>query len=165
MGNLLYQIRAVWKVAKQDYAKAIEMFEKVIADEEKNPGIYTSLAYCYKKLNDLDTAMRYCKDAIDIDPNHYEALKLLSLIHAATQNYEEAYLYVKRALANQNKTLTEPPKRLINFGKKLSKFSKLKNIEQDITNDWPVPEEVEWLNWAKDFIKKYETDLSKKSVT
>ncbi len=119
MSNLLYQIRATWKAfVRKDYAKAIEMFEKVIANGDGNPGIYTSLARCQMELNDPDAALRSCNNAIDLSPNHYEALKLLSLLHKANHNYEETYVYVKLALANQNKILSEPPEGFVNLTKK-----------------------------------------------
>jgi tetratricopeptide (TPR) repeat protein len=81
------------KIASEnvDANQAIELLNKAIKKEKRNPQLYTELGKAYRKLNNGTEAFKAFRQAIEIDKNYAEAYYLTGMIFRA-QNNSDLYL-------------------------------------------------------------------------
>lgn len=90
-------------IKKKDYSQARIECEKYILVYAANAEINYLMGYTYDKLNLVKRADEFLLNAINLDPNHYDALVELSLFHEKNGNREKASLYRERAFRVANK--------------------------------------------------------------
>ena len=83
-----------------DYDKAEIVGKKAIAYDPENYIAYNNLASCSFRNGDYEAAIEYAKKCLEIKNNFLPSIKLLYLIYSLEENYEEADLYAKKAVAN-----------------------------------------------------------------
>lgn len=71
---------------KQQWQKAIEKFEKVVAKSSRNPSPFGNLGICYMQLGDTETALKMLDRAIEIDPDYEPALLNKTILEARMEN-------------------------------------------------------------------------------
>jgi tetratricopeptide (TPR) repeat protein len=73
--------------------KAIESFEKALKYKSNNPEIYKSIAECYIKINDYDSAIKYLELGLQFAEDKSEFYKLLYDLNIKLNNEAEAEKY------------------------------------------------------------------------
>ena len=59
----------------QDYAKAVQQLEIAIVADPKDPDGYYHLGQSHRGLGDYRSALKYIRLALQIEPNHFPALR------------------------------------------------------------------------------------------
>jgi Flp pilus assembly protein TadD len=90
--------RAVDKMRVQDYLKAIELLEKVIA---QTPGVtppYINIAVSFERIGNHEQAERHLKTALELIPEHPVASNEYGLLLRKTGRFAEARTIYEKAL-------------------------------------------------------------------
>lgn len=70
-----------------EYGKAIQIFQKLIKDDQNNPNIYYLLGTCYEAIEDLKNALEQYKSALKNDPRYLDALHAIRAIYHKIEDY------------------------------------------------------------------------------
>ncbi len=62
-------------LAAEDFAGAVQQLERAIVADPKNSNAYYHLGRSHRGLGDSDRALKYLRLALQIDPNHFAALR------------------------------------------------------------------------------------------
>lgn len=92
---------AMKSIKSQDYDKAIELLNKVIAQEVNNPVPYINLALVYKKMGNLPLADENFRLAIKIEPENPVANNEYALLLRQTGKFSEARKIYENILEKQ----------------------------------------------------------------
>ncbi len=76
--SLVDQAKGLFK--KRQFARALIMFEQALADDKDNADLLYSLGYVFSKLKNKASASFYLTKALEINPNHPRARKLLAMV-------------------------------------------------------------------------------------
>jgi Tfp pilus assembly protein PilF len=90
--------RAVALVNEQEYAKAIELLEKVI---EQSPGVtapYINIAIAYQHIGKPEQAEEHLKTALQLVPDHPAASNEYGLLYRKTGRFAEARTIYEKAI-------------------------------------------------------------------
>lgn len=79
------------------YEAAITTFNKVIKKDEKNIDARLGLGSAYTKLKELNKAVKYLKEALEIDSNSAEVILALSNVYIEMDKTVEAYELLKNS--------------------------------------------------------------------
>ncbi|MCB2108813.1 MAG: tetratricopeptide repeat protein [Rhodobacteraceae bacterium] len=63
------------EIDNQNFEEAVEMLEEILRFEPENADAYNLLAYSQRNLGELDLAMENYNKALEIDPQHNNALE------------------------------------------------------------------------------------------
>ncbi len=85
---------------RQDFERAMERFEKVIAIQPDNVFALSCLGACYGGKNLLDDAVRLSEKAIKLDPDCAGAYSNLGMVEMNRGNRDKAEQYFKKAVAS-----------------------------------------------------------------
>ncbi len=91
--------RALIKIRKQDYARALADLKKLESQGVMLPGLLGQIGRLHLTLKHHDKAESYFNRALTIEPEDPEALDGLGMVYAATRRAPEAVLCFVRALA------------------------------------------------------------------
>jgi MoaA/NifB/PqqE/SkfB family radical SAM enzyme len=90
---------------KGQYRKAAEIFEKLLASEDvsrEKVFLYRELAYVLEKSGEKENVIKALKKALEIDGNDAEALEMLGWMYGRLKEYDNAALYLKKAINIRN---------------------------------------------------------------
>jgi tetratricopeptide (TPR) repeat protein len=150
-------LRAMRLINKGDYHRGIDVCKEILDAGENSAEPFYWISYSYKSLDDIDNAVIYAEKALWRDPNHFHALLLLSSIYESKNDYEKAYEYVCRALANPPAPPQPPPKWFDRLMKMFLVIAGRRSMENELKENYIMErEDREWLNWAKEFKEWYE---------
>lgn len=90
-----------------DPAGAAKILEAVTAATPGNVKAWTFLAQCYKRMGDLDSAMRAYEKAIALEPNAQAASFNLAGIYALRGNRDSAFALLSRVRSSHNYDMTQ----------------------------------------------------------
>lgn len=91
--------QAVERMREQDYAKAIELLEKVIVQAPGVTAPYLNLAICLERTGNHDQAEQHLKTALTLIPDHPAASSEYGLLLRKTGRFAEARAVYEQALA------------------------------------------------------------------
>ncbi|MBI3707102.1 MAG: tetratricopeptide repeat protein [Proteobacteria bacterium] len=77
-------------VKAKEYAKAIPLLDKVVADNPKDVDAYSYLGYSHRKLGDRDKGFKYYQIALGLDPNHKGTLEYLGELYLELNDLPKA---------------------------------------------------------------------------
>lgn len=104
MDNLENKLKLLNNLIKEkDYAQARIEGEKIIFIYSANAELNYLMGTIYDRLNLIKRADEFLQQAINLDPNHYNALVELSLFHEKNGDKGKASLYRERAFRVANK--------------------------------------------------------------
>ncbi len=150
---------------KGDYQKAIESYQEMIKSGQDYVDAYWGIGFCQFMLGDQEASEIAARKAIEINPNHFRTLQLMTYIYTTQENEELAYKHVLRALANVPRSAAENSPRLANFTRKIARFIYKGNPDDYVEEMLGLDEEDRlWIAWAQDFKKEYESKTQNKSV-
>lgn len=156
MTTLSQQIKAArYAYGKKEYKKAVLIYEKLIAEGNQHPNTLSGLALCYLHLGEFEKSENLCQQALEVDQAHYFALQVLSQIYEKNNEKAKAYNCIQKALSNRPK-LPEIPKAITNISKCILKIFGLSHAQNEIQEIWNEPEDLEWLEWAEEFKRRFE---------
>lgn len=81
---------AVERVEQKNYAAAVDLLEKVVADQPDNADAWNYLGFSLRKLNRVDEAFAAYDQALRIDPTHAGANEYLGELYLMTGDMEQA---------------------------------------------------------------------------
>ncbi len=91
--SLVDQAKALFK--KRQFARCLVMFEQALADDKDNATILYSLGYVFSKLKNKKSASLYLSRALEINPNHSRARKLLTMVEEKLSDDQTFTLRIK----------------------------------------------------------------------
>jgi len=80
----------------KDWAKAIPLFELVVAKDDKNADAFNWLGFATRNQGDYDKAFAYYGKALTIDPRHRGAHEYVGEAYLKVNNLEKAEEHLKR---------------------------------------------------------------------
>jgi tetratricopeptide (TPR) repeat protein len=80
----------------KDWAKAIPLFEMVVAKDDKNADAFNWLGFATRNQGDYDKAFAYYGKALTIDPRHRGAHEYSGEAYLKVNNVEKAEEHLKR---------------------------------------------------------------------
>ena len=83
-----------------DFNKADEIGKKAILYDPKNYTAYNNLASSSFHNGDYEQAIEYAKKCIEIKNDFLPSIKLLYLIYSLEEDFQQAELYARKAIAN-----------------------------------------------------------------
>jgi len=95
--SAVYQ-QALDKYNKQDYAGAIQDYQKIIASGNTSPDVYLNLGSAYQAANKYDEAINSYSKALAVDEKNADALFYMGTAYYSKQNYGKALEYYQKAL-------------------------------------------------------------------
>ncbi|MFC3192832.1 tetratricopeptide repeat protein [Marinicella sediminis] len=81
-----------------DYQQAIEGYQALLAEEPNNDEIHFGLAHASSRLNQLDTALKHAREAVNLVPNSDRYLQFKAQMLMANNEIDEALKTFKRSL-------------------------------------------------------------------
>lgn len=93
---------AVWTLMahiyreNEEYAQAIEYFEKVLSYEPNNFSVLTWQCVSCQKIKDIEKVIKICKKELEIDPECEDALYVLTVYHALNDDDENVEICFDR---------------------------------------------------------------------
>jgi tetratricopeptide (TPR) repeat protein len=81
------------------YADAIQIYESIIINNTPDPRIYASIADSHFRLGNLDRALKYCVEALKIDPNYASGHLLIGTILGEMGDMVRAIRSYERVIA------------------------------------------------------------------
>ena len=78
--------------------ESLEIYKSLDQQLPKNPSILYNIAFTYKKLGDLPTALPYYNQVLELDPNHSEALFSRGLAYLVIGDFESEDGMIRMAL-------------------------------------------------------------------
>lgn len=104
MTNIEDEIKSIKELIKvKNFADARIKGEKLVFVHSANAELNYLMGYLYDKLNLLKRAEEFLHNALNLDPNHYDALVELSLFHEKNGQKEDAAIYRERSFRIANK--------------------------------------------------------------
>lgn len=79
--------------------RAIEMYDKLATLEPKNFNTYLSISICYAKKGEWQNSVRFCKKALEVNPNSYECNNQMGLVYYCCNEIEDAVKHYEIALS------------------------------------------------------------------
>lgn len=80
----------------KDWPKAVDLFSKVVAKDEKNADAFNWLGYALRNQGDYPKAFAAYEKALGIDPRHKGAHEYIGEAYLKTGNVEKAEEHLKR---------------------------------------------------------------------
>lgn len=80
----------------KDWPKAVDLFQKVVAKDEKNADAFNWLGYALRNQGDYPKAFAAYEKALSIDPRHKGAHEYIGEAYLKTGNLEKAEEHLKR---------------------------------------------------------------------
>ncbi len=74
----------------EEYAKALESFEKTLKSEKDNTGLIFQISATYQKLGNTEKAIEYARKAFELEPSKQEYGQMLASLFAKNSQYSEA---------------------------------------------------------------------------
>jgi tetratricopeptide (TPR) repeat protein len=81
---------AVKAIKAKDYQGGIDLLMKYVAEYPKDADGYNYLGYAHRKLHELDVALKYYKQALDLDPDHRGAHEYMGEAYLELNQPDEA---------------------------------------------------------------------------
>ncbi len=82
--------QAVKLVEAGNYATAIPLLQKSIADDPTNADAHNYLGYSHRKLGDIETALAEYRTALELDPRHRGANEYLGELYLEQDKLDKA---------------------------------------------------------------------------
>ena len=98
-----------------DQKSAVAEIQKLIDSKPNEPRYYGMMAELYMVNNQPDIALQYIDDLLEIDENNGLALFSKALFLQETGDYEQSYIYLKKAFANQDVEQSKKIEVLLSF--------------------------------------------------
>lgn len=173
-GNFIQAIRAQ---AKGEYSKAIELYEKTIADNSMVVRAYNLLGLCYRKAGDVDKAQKYYSESMQHMPLQPEAYNNVGVVLQKQGQHEQAHNYFNKALSRdefyysslmktaqeyKNNSVSGSKEALITNLKLMTLYSELESVQNhliEVSEDLNVE-----LNHYARMMKNAEPFLAQESV-
>jgi len=90
-------------VGLKDYSKAVSYYKKSLEHDPKYRKAFFGLESCYRKLNDIENAIKINLTITQLYPREKQPWYWLSVIHLVKEDFSKAYSYILRALRNASK--------------------------------------------------------------
>ena len=97
--DFLWNIQGLSYQQKGEYNKSKNSFENAILINSKNIAPKNNLGNSYKYLKDFTNAEKCFKELLKINPNHINALVNLGNLKIDLNNFDEAIIYLNKALS------------------------------------------------------------------
>jgi Tfp pilus assembly protein PilF len=81
-----------------DYERALDVYRKGMDKHPREVGLWVEMGMCQARRKDFDGAIRTLQRAVEMDPEHQEALKTLGFLLARTGRTDESVLYLARCM-------------------------------------------------------------------
>jgi tetratricopeptide (TPR) repeat protein len=82
--------RAEYMIKGEQYADAIPLLQKVVADNPRDADAWNYLGFASRKVGKLDEALGYYEKALKLDPRHKGAHEYLGELYLMTKNLPKA---------------------------------------------------------------------------
>ena len=155
-------IDATRALRDNDYDKAIAIYKKGLAENEKETALAKSIAQCYGWKGDLDSAIEYADMVLAVEPNDHEMLMLSARYWSDKENLEMTYKFVCRLLENPPEQIEKVSRWVFGIIKPFSLvFKNFRGIEEKSKRafeDAKRKREAR-LKWARDFKEWYEKSV------
>lgn len=96
-GNSSWKVIADFYFNSEYYNEALEIFTKMLENDDQTQEVFEKLAYCYEKLNNYPQALTYYKKAELFDQNRLWNLRRIARVHWLMQNHAESIACYKEA--------------------------------------------------------------------
>ncbi|OBX23083.1 MULTISPECIES: tetratricopeptide repeat protein [Bizionia] len=83
---------------KKDYKAASLWFEKLLNLGEDSQFVHEKLSYCYSQFSEVEKAIEQQKLAVAKEPRNSENVYILGQLFTRMSNYEQAELYISKAI-------------------------------------------------------------------
>ncbi|SFN41276.1 Tfp pilus assembly protein PilF [Bizionia echini] len=83
---------------KNDYQTASKWFEKLLVLGEDSQFVHEKLSYCYSEMSEVEKAIEQQKLAVAKEPRNFDNLFILGQLYTRMSNYEQAELYISKAI-------------------------------------------------------------------
>jgi tetratricopeptide (TPR) repeat protein len=80
----------------KDWPKAVELFQKVVAKDDKNADAFNWLGYATRNQGDYEKAFAAYTKALELDPKHRGAHEYIGEAYLKVNNLEKAEEHLKR---------------------------------------------------------------------
>jgi tetratricopeptide (TPR) repeat protein len=145
-----------------DYDKAIAIYKKGLAENEKETALAKGIAQCYGWKGDLDSAMEYADMVLALEPNDHEMLMLSARYWSDKEDLDMTYKFVCRILENPPEQIEKVSRWVFGVIKPLSlvlkNFRGIEEKSKRAFEDAKRKREAR-LKWARDFKEWYERSL------
>jgi tetratricopeptide (TPR) repeat protein len=147
------------RIGRQDFDGAIRVLEAALEGGATDARYLEMIAQCHYWAKREEMAIASAKRALDVDAHSFEAIKLLSEIHARRIEHDIAASYVRRALEGYPQPLPQTPKAFFGILRLVSLvFPRLRSLaaraKEDIGN--PNKANEQWYEWAKKYLAWYD---------
>jgi len=88
--NFLLKLKVARCIKKGQASLALERLEQLLAQEGPSAFIYWLMAWCHESLDDMASAVSAGKEALALEPDHYESLKLMAGVYHRLDEYDKA---------------------------------------------------------------------------
>ena len=92
------ELRADLMMVRKQYAEAVPIYEKLIAQEPRNAALLNKLGIAYQQQAMLDQAKRYYERAAKVDKTYANAHNNIGTVHYQRRKYGKAIRAYKKAL-------------------------------------------------------------------
>lgn len=116
---------------------AIQMYIRVINFDPKVFEPYLSISICYAKKGEWENSVEFCKKALEVNPNSYEANNQMGLVYYCFNNIEEAIKYYEIALKLKPKGDYKIYSNLAYAYEKFGNKKKAIKLFNDLVNKFP----------------------------
>lgn len=155
-------IDATRALRDKDYDKAIAIYKKGLAENEKETALAKSIAQCYGWKGDLDSAIEYADMVLAVEPNDHEMLMLSARYWSDKENLEMTYKFVCRLLEKPPEQIEKVSSWVFGIIKPFSLvFKNFRGIEEKSKRAFEAAKgkREARLKWARDFKAWYEKSV------
>jgi hypothetical protein len=153
------QIKICRCVGRNDFDEAIRIISTRLVNSERDVPWLEMIALCHHWAERDDMAITTAIRALMLDPHSFDAIELLTRIHASRNEHATVAKYVPLGLENFPSPLPNIPRfyfRLLRFfGFFAPRFKRLaQRAEVEILD--PNQSRTEWYAWAKEYLTWYD---------
>lgn len=141
------EVHAARAFALKDYARALGHLEELLAELGENPHTLHMMALCQARRDRDLEAIELAARALEADPDHMASLQLLTEIHFARGDHDQARAFARRALAAMPQRRVEPRGLQRVLGRPLRVAARGESEGASVPRD--PPEHARWLEWAR----------------
>lgn len=153
------------RVGRKDYDGAIRVLERSLSNTADDSPSLVMIALCHRWSKRNDDAVNVAQRVLSYDKDNFEAIRLLSAVHADKGEHDLASKFVRMGIEKYPEPTPSTPRYvfwLLRIG--ASVFPRLRRVEESTREHLADPDrdKREWYSWAKQYLAWYDSVSGKR---